>query len=438
MKIPAYNTLIKYHIFLGIALNFIPQLYIFHHWVFFLSFLLILVQSINNKERFNFLFLAGFAYFPLLESLGRLHLLDPFVPWEWGKYYAIFSVILLLFTNKLVFDFPFFLGFLMIITTLIKGNTEWKLVFFNAIITMALLLMRGYFKKCNLTRAGFFLIIKYAFLVLIIFLLSSITKLQDFKTDELELDSKFVLDEIPSNQIATYMGLGFFMGIILFKERIKLFFNGYQTGVLFGFAMLIIGVISFSRGGIIVGIIGVVLLYFNRWKSFFQFKYIKQLIILIPIVIGFVAYLNSKTNGNLLLRYSGETNGTLAGSKEKGINTLTTNRYNIMIGDLVTFSQNPLFGVEVGRSREYRIESEKQYSHVEFSRLLAEHGIIGLGAIIVILEGLFRTRNGISNHVKFSLYLVAFLTTFHGATRTSLPLLMMLIPLVKIDKKFAK
>ncbi len=434
MKIPAYNTLIKYHIFLGIALNVIPQLYIFHHWVFFLSFLVILVQSINNKERFNFLFLAGVAYFPLAECLGRLHSLDPFVPWEWGKYYAIFSVVLLLFTNKLVFDFPFLLGFSMIITTLIKGNTEWKLVFFNAIISISILLMWGYFKNSSLTKMKFLLVIKYAFLIFIVFLFSSISKLSNFKPEEMQLDSGFVLNEIPTNQIATYMGLGFFLAILLFKERISLLYREHRTSLILGFGMLLVGLISFSRGGILVGIMGVILLYFGRLKDILSFKYFKQIIILMPLIILMAIFLNSKTGGNLFLRYSGETVGTLAGSKERGINTLTTNRYNIMIGDLMTFYKHWFIGVEVGKSLEYRPESEHQYSHVEFSRLLAEHGIIGLLSIILIINNFVKSKRGFYGTVKFALYMVGFVTTLHGATRTSLPLVLMLVPLIKVER----
>lgn len=364
-----------------------------------------------------------------------MHSLDPFVPWEWGKYYAIFSVILLLFTNKLVLDFPFFLGLLMIITTLTKGNTEWKLVFFNAIISMALLLMWGYFKKIAVTQAKFLLVIKYAFLVFIVFLLSSISLLSDFKPEEFELDSQFVLDEIPANQIATYMGLGFFLAMSLFKERIRLLFGGSQAFLVLGIGMLMVGVISFSRGGVVVAILGVILLYFGSLKTIFSFKYFKQVLIWVPILLLLAIYVNNKTNGTLFLRYSGETKGTLFGTKQKGINTLTTERYAIMLGDLQTFSKNWILGVEVGKSLKYRPESEHQYSHLEFSRLLAEHGIIGIMTILIFVQALIIMKSMYFGNLKLAFYIVGFLTTFHGATRTSVPLVLMLLALVKFEKK---
>ena len=44
--------------------------------------------------------------------------------------------------------------------------------------------------------------------------------------------------------------------------------------------------------------------------------------------------IQSITEGNLGLRYSGETNSTLSGERAKTINTITTGRYDIFIEDL--------------------------------------------------------------------------------------------------------
>ena len=414
---------------MGLALNFVPQLFIVHVYVFFLYYASQLMTSFQNEARFKHLFLIGFLYFPLCEAVGRLHSLDPFIPWEFGKYMAIFFVLILVFSGKMVWGFRSVLGVLLILNTLINGNTTWKLVFFNALISYCVMLMSEYFKLVILNTKKLLLILRYTILPLITFLFSSISKLGEIRPENVELDSRYILDEIPSNQIATYMGLGFFLLTLVFKWKVYLGVKEWQK-LIFGFGLLIIGVISFSRGGIIVGFLGVVFLYFSSLKALIRFRFFKQLLLIIPIILLLVIYLNKRTNGNLLLRYQGETQGTLVGSKEKNINTLTTNRYNIMLGDLNTFVNHPILGVETGRSREYRKDSKFQYSHVEFSRLLAEHGWVGLIVTIIWFGDLFRIKGGILK----SLYVVGFLTTLHGATRTALPLVLMLISMVQITE----
>jgi hypothetical protein len=356
-----------------------------------------------------------------------LHSLDPFIPWELGKYMAIFFVLILVISGRMVWGLRYGLGVLLILTTLINGNTTWKLVFFNAIITYCIMLMSDFFKSLVLNLKKLILYLRYIVLPFITFLFSSLSKLSEFKPETVELDSRYILDEIPSNQIATYMGLGFFLMILFFKMKVYLGVTQWQK-LLIGFGLLIVGVISFSRGGILVGILGVFLLYFSSLKQIFKLRFIKQLIFLLPILALIATYINSRTNGSLLLRYQGETRGTLAGSKEKNINTLTTNRYNIMLGDINTFFNHPLMGVETGRSMEKRKESGFQYSHVEFSRLLSEHGLVGLIVTIIWFIDLLKTKRGILK----SLYVIGFLTTLHGATRTALPLVLMLISMVYI------
>jgi hypothetical protein len=387
------------------------------------------MTSIQNEASFKQLFLVGFLYFPLCEAVGRLHSLDPFIPWELGKYMAIFFALILVFSGNMVWGLRSILGVLLIITTMINGNTTWKLVFFNAIIAFCIMLMNDFFKSLVLSRKKLLLLLRNSVLPLMTFLFSSALKLREFKPETVELKSRYILDEIPSNQIATYMGLGFFLLVIFYKSKIFLGIKEWQKGAL-ALGLLLVGVISFSRGGVIVGILGVVLLYFSSLKEVLKFRYIKQISLILPILVLSSIYINKLTNGNLFLRYQGETKGTLAGSKEKGINTLTTNRYNIMMGDINTFVKHPIFGVETGRSSEYREESSFQYSHVEFSRLLAEHGLIGLLVTIVWFTDFFRIKDGLLK----VLYIVGLLTTLHGATRTALPLIYILISNISLRK----
>jgi hypothetical protein len=429
MKIPKFSTLLKYHILLGVLLIFIPQLFIVHLYVFLGVYISLLFASLGNFQKFKHYFLIGFLYFPLSEAVGRLHHLDPFVPWEFGKYMAIFFVMVLLFSGKMVLGWRFALGCLLIITTILNGNTTWKLVFFNAIVTFCIMLMGDFFKNIKINGLKFLYYLRFSILPLIVFFFSSISQLQNFKAEDIRLNSNSVLDGIPSNQVSTYMGLGFLLLVMFFRWKIEI---GTKLGhkLVIAFGMLAVGLISFSRGGIIAGITGAILLYFSNIKDLLRFRYLKQILLITPFILASVFFINNKTNGKLFLRYQGETEGTLAGSKEKGINTLTTNRYNIMLGDLYLFENNILLGVSTGRSKDYRNDTEGQLSHLEFSRLLAEHGIAGMLVLLFWIKDFFSIRGSYMGQLKMALFFVGVATTFHGAMRTSVPLVFMLISLI--------
>jgi hypothetical protein len=196
-------------------------------------------------------------------------------------------------------------------------------------------------------------------------------------------------------------------------------------------AFLLVGLLSFSRGGMLTAIIGLTVLMLGNVLSG-KINYLIYGILAISLFVPIVIYLNQVTDGSLLLRYQGETRGTLVGSKEKSLDTYTTGRVSIFLGDFETFLKNPIFGVEVGESRLYREESKNQLSHVELSRVIAEHGIIGLfGFLYLVQQAIIKFRlNSGEKRIKYfqlAVWLVGFLTTFHGATRTILPFILMLL-----------
>ena len=75
-------------------------------------------------------------------------------------------------------------------------------------------------------------------------------------------------------------------------------------------------------------------------------------------------------------------------------------------------------------------------SHVEISRLLAEHGLLGLTWImILILMGvklIVFNANAKYQGILLAFFIIAVYTTFHAATRTYITPLLIGISLVKI------
>jgi hypothetical protein len=233
------------------------------------------------------------------------------------------------------------------------------------------------------------------------------------------------------------MGLAFFLSLIPF-----FFINKYRTkwmSYIAPAAFLILGLLSFSRGGMITAVIGLLVISFGNIVSG-KLNYLIYLLLFLVISIPVGFYINGVTDGNLLLRYQGETRGTLVGSKEKTLDTYTTGRVSIFLGDWETFKNNWLFGVETGQSQHYREETELQQSHVELSRVLSEHGLIGLIAFIILVQnGFHRFKKSAESkqmkYLMFAIWTIGFATTWHGATRTILPFVFMSIPLVTILDK---
>ena len=159
-----------------------------------------------------------------------------------------------------------------------------------------------------------------------------------------------------SNQVSTALGLGAFLVFILWRKRES--FSGYMW--LDGVFMLLFafrGLVTFSRGGMIGGALGIIVfLLLDRDISGEgrAIKPIKAILTAIPVFIILAVtftYANSVTGGLLSKRYQGETPGTLAGRKEKTLNGFTSNRLQIFNDDLKLWKEHPVLGVGVGASR---------------------------------------------------------------------------------------
>jgi hypothetical protein len=420
---------------MGLLFAFIPQLFIpFFYLLTIISFSWIFSNTKTAKN--TSLVITVFFYLMMFESVSRLLALDPLIPWELGKYLTLFFVVYLLYKQKIRASFLVVLAVILIVAMLIKGVT-WKGFFFNATIFLAVILTQEFFKSIRFNKVQLLRLLQILLLPLFVFVGASINQIQDFQNRQYELGSNSILDKIPSNQVATYMGLAFFLSLIPFFFN-KQYRNKWTSYVAPG-VFLMVGLLSFSRGGMITAVIGLLVISLGNMIAG-KLNYLIYLLLFITISIPVGLYINEVTGGNLFLRYQGETRGTLVGSKEKTLDTYTTGRVSIFLGDWETFKSNWLFGVEIGESKQYREETESQISHVEISRIVAEHGLIGLIAFLTIITNLFRRFNKSSDskqikYLMFALWTIGFVTTLHGATRTILPFVFMNIPMFAILSK---
>jgi len=221
------------------------------------------------------------------------------------------------------------------------------------------------------------------------------------------------------NQISTIMGLAVFLLCTRLFTIKNLKINLIDTVLL-----LIVGyrgVVSFSRGGIITALLCVsaflFLFYFKQNEKLIQNLNLKIIgVVIIFTVVWFFSSL--QTSGLIGNRY---TNKNAFGQVKEDI---STGRIELIETELTAFYRNPITGIGVGKGKEYRQEELGMgiASHNELSRLLAEHGILGLFAlfilIIVPITFWFKFKN---NYYFLAFVVFWFLTINHSAMRIALP-----------------
>ena len=170
-------------------------------------------------------------------------------------------------------------------------------------------------------------------------------------------------------------------------------------------------------------------LFFRTSISNVEIKLIKSLnpfyyfLIAITILIAAFGIIQIISSGNIVLRYLGETEGTLTGEKIKTINTVTTGRFNIFLADLNLWYEHFIFGVGAGGSKYLRGNNLSGIApHIEISRILAEHGLFGLIFIVTLIAlgiKIYKSNSGdVHRAILLSLFLIGIGSTMHSSLRT--------------------
>jgi O-antigen ligase len=358
---------------------------------------------------------------------------SPFIPYELSKYLQFLLLGFGLLSGKAKGKIGVFMLFLLLPALIFdfSQKVDYQGIVFNLLAPINMCLGIIYFYK----QAFSFEQVKKLFIAIALPLISALTfayiRTPDYDQIEFSLGANFeTTGGFGSNQVSTAFGLGMFLMFYLWYNRIAL--SGYR---IFDALLLILfalqGLLSFSRGGMIGGAIGIfIVLFYQNFKTTKQDVNKRNNKFLIPALLFILItawYANEVTDGKLLLRYQGETAGTLAGAKQKNFNTISSNRLSILEGDWVLFMDN-LFGVGAGASRYLRETNNGIISHVELGRLLSEHGVLGLLFFILFtfLPVFYFGKRypGERKGIMLALYFVAWYTTFHAGTRTFLtPLL---------------
>ena len=174
------------------------------------------------------------------------------------------------------------------------------------------------------------------------------------------------------NQVSALLGLGALLALLLALQSAQTWRRAAFMGLTLWF--LVQGVLTFSRGGVLNAVIciGFLLIHLMRQPRVRATAF--AILVLFTFLGAAVIFprLNEYTGGALQERYS--TTGA-------GV------RGTLVEEELALWRENPVLGVGPGMSKYYRASllGMEVASHTEFTRLLSEHGTLGLLALLVLV-----------------------------------------------------
>ena len=432
-----YLYLLALHAFLGFVLFLFPffsKVYGIAILVFGIYFI---IQSKNKQN--EALLMAAYAVSAeiMLRMTG-----GTFVN-EYGKYLVMLFLFLgMLFSgfsrNALVYWlFLFFLVPSVVLSTVTLDITTdvKKAIVFNISGPVCLGISAIYCYKRELTfqrLLGIITAFSLPLLCLVTYLYFYTPNIQDVVTgtqSNFETSGGF-----GPNQVSTILGLGIF---IFFVQLMLNSSNGLLQ-IINGALVLVFtfrGLVTFSRGGIYTGVAMVLLLLAILY---FQANFQTKPKIAGIIVLSFLAtlavwsYSSIKTNGLLDKRYA---NQDAAGREKK---SQLSGREVLIESELKMFYENPILGVGVGKNKELR-ETEtgiQAASHNEITRMLAEHGTLGIvGLLILLITPLYLFAVDRQNILALSFFVFWLLTINHAAMRLSAPAFIYALSLLKVYRE---
>jgi hypothetical protein len=403
--------------------------FIIWYYVIIFSFFIEFIISENKNK----VIICAIIYLSALEILARMVRASPLIPYEISKYVLTFflSLGILLRPVKPSKGWWMLLAVIPAMFYDLSNKVEGYMpIVFNLLGPVAIALAIVYFRTIRMTTEQLIKCIRLLFWALVSALIFTILKTPSYDELEFTLSANFnTSGGFGSNQVSSALGLGFFILFISLFQGWNLSGNRILDGSLM-IIFLFQSIMTFSRGGVIGGMLGIlvvilfILLKKSRKASKVNLNLVKFISIIFAISYFIFSITNRITGGMVINRYLGETAGTLSGTKDQSLNNMTSNRFDILLGDLELWSNHPIFGVGLGASRYLRLNLDDLIAHVEFSRLIAEHGLLGfvyfvllisVGIDIIKVNSSYKSLNG---YFLVGLFSIAFFTTFHSGTRT--------------------
>ena len=384
---------------------------------------------VKNNDR-DFQVLTLMLYVVGLEVLFRMR--SDGTLYDIGKYSIIFFCILSFGFNKINLKaWPYFVILLLFIPGIVLTvNTFFfeidirKKIMFNLLgpISLVFASLYAYNKPISLHRLNECLFAATGPLISILSLIIIFTPTNKAEVFENTTSNFVTSGGFGPNQISVILGLGVFVFFIQFFFNTKEKFFSYLSLFLV-FVFVYRGLITFSRGGMFTALAMVLVFCYMVFKLLnkqVRLKFIGVFSLLVVLAISAWLYSSYQTGGLIDKRYNNQdAAGRIKESRMSG-------RENIMETDLNYFYENPVFGVGPGIGGMMRGSDGMLgvQAHSEPTRLLAEHGTLGLIILLMLvfvpILKYFRFRQ--YHHIYFFPFLIFWgLTINHAATRIAAP-----------------
>ena len=426
---------IAIHVVIGFLVTILPFAKIYPLFILIIGIYIIYSSRNKNEEA---LYLA--SYLVGVEVFIRMS--DGFLLYETGKYGIIlFSLLGIIWgpvKQKTSISFLVYVLFLVIgivFTQVPLGESLRKSIAFNLSGPISL----GFFALYCYKRTITILQLKELLFVCLLPVFSIISFVY-FRTPDLEElvfngSSNFSTSGgFGPNQVATIIGFGVFILSVFIFTRVQLSLSIFLD-IIFLLYFTYRGLLTFSRGGMITAIfaffIFVLFMLFYQKNTFI--KVFKFLFITLILFLGIWLYTSDITGGMIDNRYA---NKNAAGIEKKDV---SAGRFQLFSAQLENFYESPILGIGVGNGKYKRIESGKRItaaSHNEITRLIEEHGLLGILALLILLVKPLQNIYFSTNYQRaflLSFYVFWFLTINHSAMRIAFPAFVYGLSLIKID-----
>lgn len=423
------------HIILGIIAKFAPVA-LTAYFLAFVAFATIRIIQSSDRNLLSARYALYVAGFEIVYRISGFTLV-----YELGKYACMLFLLLgsMLRTRQSNFKpFLFYLLLLLpaiLVTPIDFGfNVYRNTVMFSLSGPITLALSGMYFYGRSITEDDLWKILRIAILPGIS-LLTVLALGPSVKSVELISESNFALSGgFGPNQVST--ALGYFAVLLAFASlNGKVITANKVTDYLLLALFLFRALLTFSRGGIfafIFTILGstIAMIVFSGSFRKHAFKYSAYVVVL--MVAGFCMFFvaNKLTDNWLLYRYTGVSTYEVTTGQEKLNHSYLSGRERIADEEMELFKENWLIGVGAGMSKRIREitsnESAAVASHSEFSRMLAEHGVLGGLSMLLLLVWLpliriTRKQSAMSKQFFFLFFIMGCMTMLHAAMRLALP-----------------
>lgn len=430
---------ILFHIGLGIvAYLFRPVIMLYLVAIIFYFLFRIIKSDPNNK--FKEVLIAA-AYVAGVEVFLRMT--KAYFLYETGKYLVMLFIVIGFFYNGFKRKAYIYILFIILLVPAILvsfesisyGNNFRTSILFNLSGPLCLSFVAIYTFGKQLTYKDFLSVLNfmvYPIISMLVYIILYNPDLRDVITNTAA--NVAASGGYGPNQVATVLGLGIF---ILFS-RLLIPYNNKVVQILMMIILAVMtlrGVLTFSRGGILTAAIMsltflIIFFLYTNLKS--KIGSVFKLIGVLGLVSLIWALSIAQTGGLIENRY---TNKDSLGREKEDI---TTGRAEIIETELGAFFENPFLGVGVGSMKFIRLEETgiKAATHNEVSRMLSEHGIFGVFALLIlILTPIVNNPLGIKNIYFYPLLLFWFLTINHSAMRIAAPAFIYGLSLITITRE---